>query len=301
VTTVGVEPPPAAAPLVAAVLGRCSFPPAGTAVTCAVSGGADSLALLALAVAAGCPATAVHVDHGLRPGSAQEAERVEAAATRLGARFRAERVAVGAGPNLEARARAARYSVLPADVLTGHTADDQAETVLLNLLRGAALDGLAGFRPQGRPLRRLRRDDTEAVCEALDLTPLLDPSNADPRLRRNRVRHELLPLLDDIAERDVAAVIARTADVLRGDADLLDELADGLDPTDARALAAASPALARRALRRWVRTLDPERHPPDAAGIERVLAVARGEATAAQLPGGVEVRRSGQRLTARRL
>src|SRR5205085_8899120 len=125
--------------LTAALLGRCVFPGAGTVVTCAVSGGADSLALLVLAVGAGCEVTAVHVDHGLREGSAAEADLVRAAAARFGAGFVAERVMVAPGANLEARARAARYGVLPADVLTGHTADDQAETVLLNLLRGAGL------------------------------------------------------------------------------------------------------------------------------------------------------------------
>ena len=109
-------------------------------------------------------------------------------------------------------------------MLTGHTADDQAETVLLNLLRGAGLDGLAGFDPARRPLRRLRRRETHKLCADLGIQPVHDPSNDDPRFRRNRVRHELLPLLDAIAERDVAAVLARQADHLRADADLLDEL-----------------------------------------------------------------------------
>ncbi|MHB1854368.1 MAG: ATP-binding protein, partial [Acidimicrobiales bacterium] len=98
-----------------------------------MSGGADSLALLVLAVATGRAVTAFHVDHGLRPGSAAEADRVAAAAAGLGAGFRALSVEVEPGPNLEARARAARRAVLPPDASTGHTADDQAETVLLNL------------------------------------------------------------------------------------------------------------------------------------------------------------------------
>jgi tRNA(Ile)-lysidine synthase len=278
---------------------RCDFPPPGRAVTCAVSGGADSLALLALAAHAGCRVTAVHVDHGLRPGSAAEAEVVRRAAERFGAAFRAESVRVPPGPNLEARARAARYAVLPPDVLTGHTADDQAETVLLNLLRGAGLDGLAGMDPARRPLRRLRRRETRALCEALELSPVADHTNVDPAFRRNRVRHELIPLLDDIAGRDVVPVIARQADLLRDDAALLDELAAELDPRDARALAAAPPALARRAVRRWLREAGPggeERHPPDAAATERVLSVARGEAVACEVAGGWRVARSRGRL-----
>jgi tRNA(Ile)-lysidine synthase len=285
--------------LIAALLARCDFPPAGTAVTCAVSGGADSLALLVLAVEAGCDVTAVHVDHGLRPGSDNEAGVVRAAAERLGAGFRGVRVAVAPGPNLEARARAARYAALAPDVLTGHTADDQAETVLLNLLRGAGLDGLAGMDPVRRPLRRLRRRETRALCDTLGLKPVEDPTNLDSAFRRNRVRHELLPLLDDIAERDVVPILGRQTDVARDDVALLDALAAALDPCDARALAAAPAPLARRAVRRWLRTGGPggdEQHPPDAATVDRVLAVARGEAVACQLPRGWRVARSRGRL-----
>ncbi|MDP8938133.1 MAG: tRNA lysidine(34) synthetase TilS, partial [Actinomycetota bacterium] len=244
------------------LLGRCTFPPAGTEVTCAVSGGPDSLALLVLAVAAGCRATAVHVDHGLRPGSGADAAVVAGAAARVGARFRAERVDIGAGPNLEARARTARYAVLPPDVLTGHTADDQAETALLNLLRGAGLDGLAGMRPERHPILGLRRADTAEVCRVAGLSPVADPSNDDPAHRRNRVRHELLPLLDAIAEREVVPVLARQAGLLRDEAALLDQLAGALDPTDAAALAAAPAALARRAVRRWLSAGC--EHPPQA-------------------------------------
>jgi tRNA(Ile)-lysidine synthase len=280
---------------VADLLARSSFPPPGSPATCAVSGGADSLALLVLAVEGGCEVTAVHVDHGLRPGSGREPDLVAGVAERWGAAFRTEVVEVPAGPDLEARARRARYDALPSDVLTGHTADDQAETVLLNLLRGAGLDGLTGFDPTRRPLRALRRRETHKLCAGLGIQPFHDPSNDDPRFRRNRVRHELLPLLDAIAERDVAALLARQADHLRADADLLDELSRSLDPTDARALAAAPAPLAARAVRRWLRT-GPEHHPPDAAAVARVLAVARGEATACEVGGGLVVRRHAQRL-----
>lgn len=271
----------------ATLLARCTFPSAGTPVTCAVSGGADSLALLVLAAAAGCRVTAVHVDHGLRPGSAAEAGLVAAAAARFGAGFRAETVDIEPGPNLEARARAARYAVLPAGVLTGHTADDQAETVLLNLLRGAGLDGLAGMRPGGHPILALRRHETEAVCRVEGLVPVADPSNADPSHRRNRVRGELVPLMNDIAQRDIVPILVRQADLLRDDADALDA---GLDPTDALVMAAAPPALARRAIRRWLS--EGREHPPDAATVERVLAVARGQATATDVGAGRRVART---------
>lgn len=277
------------------LLGRCVFPPAGTDVVCAVSGGADSLALLALAVEAGNRVTAIHVDHGARPADAdREAGLVEAAAARFGARFERRHLDVPAGSNLEERWRDARRAALPAGALTGHTADDVAETVLLNLVRGAGLDGLAGIPPgPTKPILALRRAETRALCGSLGLEPAHDPTNDDPAFRRNRVRHELVPLLDAIAGRDVAAVLVRQAALLRDEAELLDTLAAALDPTDARALAAAPAPLARRAVRRW---LDDGRHPPDAATVERVLAVARTETRACELPGGARVERSGMRL-----
>lgn len=282
----------------APLLARCTFPPPGTAVHCAVSGGPDSVALLALALAHGCSPTAWHVDHGLRPGSHDEAAVVAAFADRLGVPMHAVRVDVGVGPNQEARARDARYGALPDDVLTGHTLDDQAETVLVNLMRGAGSSGLAGMRSSTRrPLLALRRVETRSVADAVvratGVTLVEDPSNLDRVHLRNRVRHDLLPALNDAAGRDLAPVLARQADLLRDESDLLDELAAALDPTDARALAAAPWPLARRAVRRWLTT----DHPPDAATVERVLAVARGDALACDVGGGREVRRSQQRLT----
>ena len=290
-------PPRPSALAVGRLLDRCRFPELGSRLTCAVSGGADSLALLFLATEAGCRVTAVHVDHGLRPGSASEADVVAAAASRFGAAFRAERADVGPGPNLEARARDARRAVLPPGAATGHTADDQAETILLNLLRGAGLDGLAGMRPgPAKPILALRRAETHELCAALGLEPVVDPSNADPAFRRNRVRHELLPLLDAVAGRDVAGVLARQAALLRDDAEVLDELAAAVDASDSRALAAAPPAVARRAVRRLLAATEPAGHPPSAAAVERVLAVARHQATACEVEGGRRVRRSVGRL-----
>jgi len=287
--------------LLITLLGRCDFPPSGTEVACAVSGGADSMALLAFAVAAGLSVTAIHVDHGLRPESSAEAARVADVSQRLGAAFTSRQVTIVPGPNLEARARQARYEVLPDGVLTGHTADDQAETVLLNLLRGAGLDGLAGMGRAAprirRPLIGLRRDETRALCREMGLRPVEDKSNDDRRFLRNRIRHELLPRLADIAGRDPVPILVRQAELLGDEARLLDELAGHIDPTDARSLAGADPALARRAVRGWLRgTSGTEKHPPSAAEVERVLEVARGHIIACELTGGRRVRRSRGRL-----
>ena len=298
-----VAPDPAgaidlAAPAVVDLVRRCGFAPPPAEVTCAVSGGPDSLALLVLARAAGLAVTAVHVDHGLRAGSAEEADVVATVAARCGASFRAERVHVGAGPNLEARARAARYGVLPADVLTGHTADDRAETVLLHLLRGAGLTGAVGMRRSTRrPLLDLRRADTVGLCSTLGLAPVRDPSNDDPAFRRNRVRHELLPLLADIGDRDPVPVLVRQADLFAEVDDHLAAAAALLDPTSARGLAEADPALARVAVRAWLRAEGVgDGYGADAAAVARVLAVAHGEAVATEVAGW-RVARSGGRLS----
>lgn len=294
------DPVDLAHPLVGDLVARTTFPPPGTEVTCAVSGGADSLALLALAVAAGCRVTAVHVDHGLRDGSADEADVVAAAAERLGAGFRAERVEIDDGPNLEARARAARYAVLPSGVLTGHTADDRAETVLLHLLRGAGPTGAIGIaRSPARPLLDLRRADTEALGDALGLDPVVDPSNDDPRFRRNRVRHELLPLLASIGDRDPVPVLVRQADLFADVDAALGLAAAQLDPTDASALAAAPTAVAGAAVRAWlVEAGVGEGYGVDAAAVGRILAVARGERVATEVAGGWRIARSRGRLSA---
>ena len=280
-------------PSVAGVLDRCSFPPAGTVVTCAVSGGADSLSLLVLAVAAGCEVTAAHVDHGLRPGSAAEADVVEAAAARFGAGFTSLSAPVTAGSNLEARARTARYAVLPDGVLLGHTMDDQAETMMLNLLRGAGAAGMAGMRHDGRrPLLGLRRAETRALCVDLGLEPVEDPSNQDPRFRRNRVRHELLAVMARVADRDVVPVLARQADLFAADADLLDVLTSEIDPTATVELREVPVPLARRSLRRWIADGTGSTHPPDAGTVGRALAVARHEARATDLGGGWRLTRT---------
>ena len=275
-------------------LALCRFAEPGTPVVCAVSGGADSLALLVLAVSAQLNVEAVHVDHGLRPASAQEADVVRSAAELLGATFRAETVVVEPGGDLESRARAARHAALGPHALTGHTADDQAETVLINLMRGAGAHGLAAMQPGGtHPILALRRSETEHVCELIGLDVVSDPSNDDRRFVRNRVRHELLPLMTEISGRDVIPLLNRTADQARALAAWVDESAQGLDPTDSSALVAAPATVAAAALRRWLHNGE---HPPSSAEIDRVMAVARHEAVGCEVSGGRRVRRTARRL-----
>jgi tRNA(Ile)-lysidine synthase len=293
----------APASVVSDLLARCTFPPAGTPLACAVSGGADSLALLVLAAAAGCDVTAIHVDHGLRPGSGAEAGVVAAAAARVGAHMERRRVSVPPGPNLEARARAARFAVLPATVATGHTMDDQAETILVNLLRGAGSDGLAGMEPGARhPLLALRRSETHSLCAAVGFVPVSDPSNDDRSFVRNRVRHELLPLCAEVAGRDPVPLLARQAAVLRDEVALMESLAKEAlpDPADARAVARVPRPIARRAVRRWLREVRGGDHPPSLAEVDRVVAVAAGDAVGTELAGGLRVRRTDGRLRVER-
>lgn len=251
------------------------------------------MALFFLAYAHGLDVTVHHVDHQLRPQSHRDIDVIAPVAEKLGVELLVHVVSVDPGPNLEARARDARYNVLPTDVMTGHTADDQAETVLINLLRGAGTRGLSAMRPgHRRPLLAVRRSETRTLCAALDVMPVDDETNTDPKYLRNRVRGELFPLMNDLSQRDIVPLLVRTADMLRDEHDFLEELAATLDPTDARALAQAPLPLARRAVRAWLS----HPYPPDVATVERVLAVARGDVLACDVGGGREVRRSKQRL-----
>lgn len=282
--------------LVGDLLKRCAFSPAARRVDLAVSGGADSSALLVLAVAAGLEAHAFHVDHGLRAGSDLEARRVGELAGRLGARFTSLTAAVTDGPDLEARAREVRHGALPEGVLFGHTMDDLAETVLLRIMRGTGPGGLASMRYDRHPILGLRRSETVALCRELSIAVVDDPSNLDPRFRRNRVRHEVLPLLGDVADRDVTPLIARLAHQSAEQADLIDELARDLDASDARALAATHRVLAAVAIRHWWSDSTGDPYPPDSAAIERILGVAHGSAVSCQVHSGWVIRRTGQRL-----
>jgi tRNA(Ile)-lysidine synthase len=224
----------------------CQLKPADL-VLVACSGGADSLALAAAvafeAPRAGMRPGGIVVDHGLQAGSAEVAAAVAATMARLGLEpvlsaavsVAAPGAAGYAGP--EAAARAARYDALDkgaaaagaAAIMLGHTLDDQAETVLLGLARGSGARSLAGMAGRSdrylRPLLGLRRAQTRAACAALGLEPWDDPQNDDLAYRRVRVRHEVLPLLETALGPGVAEALARSARLLRADADLLDQLA----------------------------------------------------------------------------
>jgi tRNA(Ile)-lysidine synthase len=234
----------------------------------ALSGGADSLALTAVAVAVK-PTTALIVDHRLQHDSGRVAAVAREQALALGcldAQVLCVEVGTAGGP--EAAARDARYRALneargDAPVLLAHTLDDQAETVLLGLGRGSGSRSIAGMRPCDppwyRPLLGVRRALTHAACAELGLTPWQDPHNADRRFTRTRLRTEVLPLLEEVLGGGVAEALARTATALREDTDTLDDLArqalaevgtgGGLDTAR---LAALPEAVRRRVIRGWL-------------------------------------------------
>jgi tRNA(Ile)-lysidine synthase len=210
----------------------------------ACSGGPDSLALLAATVfearRGGWRVVGTVVDHGLQAGSADHTARVVEQMAALGAHETlSARVQVdpgGLGP--EAAARRARYAVLEqvaesvgaAAVLLGHTRDDQAETVLLGLARGSGGRSIAGMRRAfdrfRRPLLDVARDDTVTACQVEGIEYWDDPHNADPGYARVRVRRTVLPVLEEQLGPGIAETLARTADQVRADMDLLDDVAE---------------------------------------------------------------------------
>ncbi|WP_203568931.1 tRNA lysidine(34) synthetase TilS [Aestuariimicrobium ganziense] len=242
-----------------------------------VSGGADSMAL-----AAGLAATleqrrraglgipdvlAVVVDHGLQPGSDEVASTVAARVEALGLACRVVRVEVAtdSGMGLEAAARGARLAALREAaggglVVLGHTLDDQGETVLLGLARGSGTRSLAGIAERAgdlvRPLLGLPRTATVQACREWGIDVWDDPHNTDPRFLRSRVRHELMPVLNEVLGPGVAKALARTATLAAQDADALDvwaadHLPDG-DVLPVATLEALPPAVASRVLRAWL-------------------------------------------------
>lgn len=226
------------------------------------------MALTAVA-AAMLPTTALIVDHGLQVGSAEIAMTAHSQALGLGcvdAQVLSVQVSGDGGP--EAAARTARYLALEgarADrpVLLGHTLDDQAETVLLGLARGSGARSIAGMRPNDppwcRPLLGVRRKATHEACAELGLTAWQDPYNSDRRFTRTRLRHEVLPLLEDVLGGGVAEALARTATALREETELIDVLvAEALTTTatedglNTRLLAALPGPVRRGAIRSWL-------------------------------------------------
>jgi tRNA(Ile)-lysidine synthase len=304
---------------------------AGATVVVACSGGPDSICLLhaldRLRRLFRIRVAVFHFDHRLRPGSERDAAYVERQAGRLGLPFLL-REAIdrpARGESVEAWARLARYAALTeaatelgADrAALGHTLDDQAETVLLGLARGGGLDALAGMAPVAslppmglsavRPLLETSRRETTAFCRALRLRPREDPTNRDPRFLRNRVRREVLPLLESRLDRNVRRTLARTAANTRADAEYLDAVAseaarritgvrDDDVRIDASALLALPRPIAARVVQQALRVAaamsggwGPD---PGAAHIEGVLDLAAGRpGRRIDLPGDLAAQR----------
>jgi tRNA(Ile)-lysidine synthase len=183
--------------------------------------------------------------------------------------------------------------------------DDLAETVLLNMLRGAGLDGLSPMvNDPTKPLRDLRRRSLHEFVDSTPYVALHDETNDSPAFRRNRVRHELMGLLDDVAGRDVVPILARQAALLHDERRWLDELARddeavSLEDADCRVLRTWPRARLRRWLRVQLRGVDQGdgSHPPSASEIERAIDVVDGEAVATELSGGRRLSRKDQHLT----
>ncbi|HEX5890930.1 MAG TPA: tRNA lysidine(34) synthetase TilS [Pyrinomonadaceae bacterium] len=321
---------------------RLKLPTANDTVVVGVSGGADSTALL-LALhelrSAGKLYTNIcvaHLDHKLRKTSSQDARWVSALAAKLGyecviGRAKVAELARANHDNLEQAARQARYAFLERTakrkgahyVLTAHTMDDQAETVLMRLMRGSAGAGLGGMeamRPLAgnasiqlvRPLLWARRSDTESYCRLRKAEYLVDEMNSDSTLSRVRVRQQLLPLMQSFNNRIVEA-LSRTAAQLREDRAVLftdsDELlqraslADDDDETKApplnvKLLANEPPALRRRALRQWLSQARGSARRLEMVhllAVEKLLEGSAGGRTV-ELPGGGRVRRVKNRL-----
>ncbi|HET6816652.1 MAG TPA: tRNA lysidine(34) synthetase TilS [Mycobacteriales bacterium] len=301
----------------------------GALVLAAVSGGADSLALAAALAWVGpkldLRVGALTVDHGLQE---QSAERAEAAAKQCAALglmpvSTVSTTVVDRGEGPEAAARRARYDALDAvarrdeaaAILTGHTLDDQAETVLLGLARGSGARSLAGMPPSAelsgalllRPFLELRRATTRAACMALGVEAWDDPHNVDPRFARPRVRHDLLPVLEDALGPGIAEALARTARLLRDDADALDGWATAcLAEAGAAGLSVESlevlPAAVRtRVLRRAALAAGAPAGSLSAGHVEQVdrLVVDWQGQGAVSLPGGLVAERRCDRLSFR--
>jgi tRNA(Ile)-lysidine synthase len=297
--------------LVTEVAARLAHLEVGSHVVVACSGGPDSSALAYLVAEArdDLHLLLAYVDHGLRPSAERDADRrvVDTLADWLGADACHLDVDVAGDGGPEAAARAARHGALEAlardrsarAILLGHTADDQAETVLLRLARGTGIDGAAAMVPvaglRTRPLLRLRREDVHGFVRHEGLPSVQDATNRDPSIRRVRVRTEVLPALAEVGPDPVGA-LARFAALAAEDAAALETataalLAERIAVGSLRLLPrtellAAAPALARRAVRATIMELTGVA--PQAATVAAVCAAP--EPSARSLPDDLEVR-----------
>ncbi len=281
------------------VLERLDSPPG--AKTVALSGGADSAALAFLLVARGEQFDTLHIHHGY-PASDRLAGAARSMAEQLDRPFESIEVEVGAGPSPEERARVARYQVFdrwPRPLLTAHTLDDNAETILINLIRGSGADGLSGIprhRPPTtwRPMLDVTRSETREIATLAGLGFVDDPMNDDPTLTRNRVRRHVLPVLRDLNPR-VDQALARGGEAIGRDSSFLDSLTPFTGTRIATSIVLTLPRpMADRALRRMLDAADVG---VTSDRLERMWAVARGHADRHDLAAGRSVVRRGAILS----
>ncbi len=288
---------------------RVEFPPGPLVV--ALSGGADSAAAAWLLTRKGREARAVHINHSL-PYSFRMAEAARGISTELGIGL--AEISIDPDTESEDAMRTARYRALGAHsrpdevVITAHTADDQAETVLHNLLRGAGLDGMAGIPSRRgrfhRPLLGVWRSETRELATLTGLPWEDDPQNDDPRYLRNRIRRRLIPELEAEYQPRLREGLVRMSALARADLSHLEELAsltpirrspDGSVELSCAQLAELSPPISSRVVRQALRQVRGP-HGGAEAEVQRVLGVVNGKAPRTELGGGVTVTRSGDRL-----
>lgn len=286
-----------------------------------VSGGRDSVTLLHQLHAVGFRELIVcHLDHGLRRESGAEARFVEKLAAQFQYEFVLQREDIGAlakrrRKSLETTAREARYSFFAhvarerdcPRLFLAHHADDQVETLLFNLFRGAAANGLAGMSPFttrtidgvalqiSRPLLGTWREEIDAYVSRHRLAFVEDPSNADRKFTRNRLRHEIIPLLEQAYGRDIRRAIWRSAEILRAEDELLgDLLGEVASELSVPALTLEPVAMQRRRLHAWLKS----HGVPDVgfAEVETVRALLNSRPAKVNLPGGWHARRRAKRI-----